>query len=99
MKKWVRIPVGPWPASDMCGYQIALKTLRASQKPGRYVQRIYTQFDSVMKLRAGYINAYDASPTCCLDNNAFKSDKGQLFSLVSGASTQSKLFTMMFMKG
>jgi hypothetical protein len=92
----IRIPVGPWPVSDTCGFQVALETLRASQKPGRYVQT-YTQFDSVRKLRASYINAYDSSPMRCLDNRVFKSEKGQSFSLVSGA-TQSKLFTM-FIKG
>jgi hypothetical protein len=48
-------------------------------------------------LRAGYINALEACPARCLDNIVFKSEKGQLFSLVSG-STNSKLFTM-FMKG
>jgi hypothetical protein len=92
----IRIPVGPWPIGDTCGFQVALETLRASQKPGRHVKS-YTQFESVRKLRAGYINALDAGPARCLDNRVFKSDKGQLFSLISGA-TQSKLF-MMFMKG
>jgi hypothetical protein len=92
----IRIPVGPWPVGDTYGFQIALETLRASQKPGRHVKS-YTQFDSVRKLRAVYINALETCPARCLDNRVFKSDKGPLFSLVIG-STNSKLL-MMFMKG
>ena len=63
----VRIPLGPWPLEDSCGFQIALEILRASQKPGRYVAD-YTQFESIRKIRSAYINAFDSSPQRVLNN-------------------------------
>ena len=92
----VKISVGPWPLKDGCGFQIALEILRASQKPGKYDEK-YAQFESIRKIRSAYINAFDSGPKRCLDTRAFKSDRGQLLSLVEG-DTQSKLFTM-FLRG
>ena len=92
----VQIRVGPWPVIDNCGFQIAIETLRSSQQPGRN-DSTYTQFDSIRKLRSAYLTAYESSPSRCLDNKCFKSDKGQYLSIIK-SETQSKLFTM-FMQG
>lgn len=92
----IHIQVGPWPIQDTCGFQVAIELLRASQKPGRY-DSTYSQFESVRKLRSAYLNAYDSGPIRCLNNTMFKSDKGQMFSMLN-TPTQSRLFTM-FMKG
>ena len=88
----IRIPVGSWPVGDTCGFQVALEMLKASQRPGKHVST-YTQFDSIRKIRTGYLNAYEAGPARCLNNSVFKSNKGQMFSMIGGA-TQSKLFSM-----
>ena len=92
----VHIAMGPWPMSDTCGFQVAIELLRASQYPGKN-DSTYTQFDSIRKIRSAYINASESGPVRGLDNSCFKTDKGQMFSYLNGA-TQSKLFVS-FMKG
>ena len=88
----IRVPVGSWPVGDTCGFQVALEMLKASQQPGKNVSS-YTQFDSIRKIRTGYLNAYESGPARCLNNSMFKSNKGQMFAMIGGA-TQSKLFSM-----
>ena len=92
----VKLEMGPWPVADTCGFQIAIEILKSSQRPGRNVST-YTQFDSIRKIRSAYLVAHEAGPICCLENSCFKSDKGQMFSLLD-SPTQSRLFTM-FMQG
>ena len=60
-------------------------------------QRAITQFDSIRKIRSAYLVSHEAGPIRCLENGCFKSDKGQMFSLLD-SPTQSRLFTM-FMQG
>ena len=86
------IPVGSWPVVDTCGFQVALEMLKASQRPGKNVSS-YTQFDSIRKIRTGYLDAYEAGLARCLNNSVFRSNKGQMFAMIEGA-TQSKLFSM-----
>ena len=92
----VKLQVGPWPVADTCGMQIAIEILRSSQLPGRN-SSAYTQFDSIRKMRSAYLSAHEASPNRCLDNGCFKTDKGQIFSLID-SPTQSRLFVM-FLQG
>ena len=91
----IRIPIGSWPVGDTCGFQVAIEMLKASQRPGKNASS-YTQFDSIRKIRTGYLNAYEAGPARCLNNSVFKSNKGQMFAMIGGA-TQSKLFSMFLM--
>ena len=58
------VPVGSWPVSDVCGFQVAMELLRASQYPGRNVKE-QTQFDSIKKIRTGYSNAYESRQAQC----------------------------------
>jgi hypothetical protein len=90
------IQIGPWPIADTCGFQTAIEMIKQSQGKGRNVAN-YVQFDSIRKTRAAYANAYDASPSRCLDNRRMKSDRGQFMSFVNGP-TDSRLFSM-FMSG
>ena len=92
----VKLSMGPWPVADTCGFQIAIEILRSSQLPGRNASS-YTQFDSIRKIRSAYLTANEASPNRCLDNGGFKTDRGQIFSLLD-SPTQSRLFVM-FMQG
>jgi hypothetical protein len=90
------IQMGPWPIADTCGFQTAIEMIKHSQGKGRNATN-YVQFDSIRKTRAAYANAYDASPSRCLDNCQMKSDRGQIMSFVNGP-TDSRLFSM-FMAG
>ena len=92
----VRIVVGPWPLGDTVGFQIALEILRASKLPGRN-DTMYTQFDSIRKIRSAYMNVLECDPSRGLDNKTLKTDKGQMLTQLNSC-TQSKLFCM-FMKG
>ena len=92
----VGVPIGSWSVGDTCGFQVAIEILRASQYPGKNA-KLYTQFDSIQKIRTGYLNAYESGLVRCLNNTVFKSNKGQMFAMIRGG-TQSKLFTM-FMLG
>jgi hypothetical protein len=92
----VKLRMGPWPVEDTCGFQIAIEILRSSQFPGKNASS-YTQFDSIRKMRSAYLTAIEAGPNRCLDNGGFKTDKGQIFSLLD-SPTQSRLFVM-FMQG
>ena len=49
----VVLKIGAWPVCDNQGFQIAIETLRASQRPGRN-DSSYTQFDTIRKLRTSY---------------------------------------------
>jgi len=88
----ISLSMGPWPAEDKCGYQVAIEILRASQRPGRNAKD-YSQFELIRKLRSSYLTAYEASPARCLDNLTLKADRGHSYSVLN-SKTQSKLFGM-----
>lgn len=92
----IPLKMGPWPIGDKLGFQIAIEILRASKLPGRNAST-YSQFDSIRKIRSGYLNCLDCEPSRVLDMKTLKTDKGQYLTHTN-SPTQSKLFTM-FMKG
>jgi hypothetical protein len=51
---------GPFPDFDYCGYEVAVKMLLHSRRPGKYSER-YTQFNTVSKLRSSFSNHCRAS--------------------------------------
>ena len=92
----VQLKMGPWPMSDTIGFQIALEILKASKLPGKN-DATYSQFDTIRKVRTGYVNSIECEPLRVLNTLTFKNEKGQFFTPIN-SPTQSKLFTM-FMQG
>ena len=52
-------PLGPYPLKDVQGVSVALAMLLKSLDPGRHA--LYTQYETIRKLRAAYSNAFMAS--------------------------------------
>ena len=88
--------MGPWPLSDGVGFQICLEILKASTLPGKHVST-YSQFDTIRKIRSGYMNAMECETLHVLDTKTLKNERGQILTQFD-SPTQSKLFRM-FMKG
>ena len=52
-------PIGPFPCYDYQGIFVAVAMLQRSLEPGRYA--LYSQFQTIRKLRSAYANQYMAS--------------------------------------
>ena len=92
----VGLRMGPWPLADSVGFQICLEMLRASKMPGKN-DVAYSQFDTIRKIRTGYVNCFECQPLQVLDTKTLKNDRGQFLTQVQ-SPTQSKLFRM-FIRG
>ena len=57
-------PLGPFPKTkDIQGISVAITMVLRSLDPGRYA--LYSQFETIRKLRSAYSNAYLASAKAC----------------------------------
>ena len=67
--------VGHLPTHDHCGYQVACQMLLHSLNEGR-INKNYTQFDTIRKLRAAFSNQVRASNQANIRNIAVNDNKG-----------------------
>ncbi len=92
----VALPLGPWPARDDLGFQIAIEILRASQEPGRNVAS-YQQYDSIRKIRSAYSSIFESSPLAAKIGLSFKGSRGAMVHFTD--SPLNSLFFRSFMSG
>jgi hypothetical protein len=64
------------PRNDNFGYEVAIQTVLASRRPGKYA-RDHTQWDSIRKFRTAYANHVRASPQANLNPLILGDDKGK----------------------
>ena len=88
--------MGPWPMSDLVGFQVAIEMLRASQKPGKNSSN-YSQFDTIRKMRTAYSIAHDSSAAGHVERDTFKGEMGQVLAITKGKTDS--LFFRKFVVG
>jgi hypothetical protein len=64
------------PVKDTFGYEVAIQTVLASRRPGKYA-RDHTQWDSIRKFRTAYVNHVRASPQANSEPLVLGDDKGK----------------------
>jgi hypothetical protein len=67
---------GSMQATDTFGYEVAIQTVLASRRPGKYA-RDYTQWDSIRKFCTAYANHVRASPQANSSSVVLGYDKGK----------------------
>lgn len=93
----VEISRGPWPLTDNVGCQVALQILRASQGKGKHSSE-YQQFETIRKLRSGYSNAFESSPSGAIQGNVvFRAERARTYGL--RACPTESIFFDRFMQG
>jgi hypothetical protein len=70
------IHYGRMPSTDTFGYEVAIETVLASSRPGKYSQE-YTQWDSVRKSQTAYANHVRVSPQANCSSLTLGDDKGR----------------------
>jgi len=84
-------PLGPFPVCDSLGMAVAIAMLMKSLEPGRY-NTSYQQFETIRKLRAGFLNIYMASQDGVSSLRTVGGDKVKHH--LTYSPTQSKWFEM-----
>jgi hypothetical protein len=88
--KPVDLKIEAWPVCDGQGFQVAIETLRASQRPGRN-DSTYTQFDTIRKLRTAYSVVSENTVGASGNHNLYKGEHGRTM-VLSRNETDSVLF-------
>ena len=86
----VDLKIEAWPVCDNQGFQVAIETLRASQRPGRN-DSSYTQFDTIRKLRTAYAIVNENTVGASGQHNLYKGEHGRMM-VLSRNDTDSVLF-------
>jgi hypothetical protein len=68
---------GSMPDTDTFGYEVAIQTVLASRRPGKY-SKDHTQWDSIRKYRTAYANHMRASPQANVNPLVLGDDKGKI---------------------
>jgi hypothetical protein len=68
---------GTMPPVDEFGYEIAIQTVLASRRPGKYSEN-HTQWDSIRKYRTAFANHIRSSPQANCKPLALGDDRGKL---------------------
>jgi hypothetical protein len=67
---------GSMPSTDTFGYEVAIQTVLALRRPGKYA-RDHTQWDSIRKYHTAYANHVRASPQVKFNSLILGDDKGK----------------------
>jgi hypothetical protein len=81
--------LGPYPDEDVQGVSVAVAMLVKSTKPGRH-NELYTQFETMRKLRAAFSNMFHASARSNVDTVTLGRDTAKSF--LTTCPTQSSWF-------
>jgi hypothetical protein len=68
--------LGSNPPNNTFGYEVAIQTVLASRRPGKYASD-YTQYETICKFRTVYSNYLKASPQANQNPLVLGDDKGK----------------------